>query len=150
MIVYELICAEEHRFEGWFASAEVFERQRVSGLLACPVCASGTVERLPSARIRRGAQPQPAAREQPATPAASNPTPPAQRGTMTLASFIDQVLQNTEDVGPRFAEEARKIHHEEAPRRGIRGTASREDAEALAEEGIAVFPLPIPPPEEWQ
>lgn len=69
---------------------------------------------------------------------------------MTLASFIDQVLQNTENVGARFAEEARKIHREETPRRGIRGTASREDAEALADEGIAVFPLPIPPSEDWQ
>ena len=67
----------------------------------------------------------------------------------TLASFVDQVLQNTEDVGARFPEEARKIHHEEAPRRGIRGTASREEAEALVDEGIAVFPLPIPPSDDW-
>jgi hypothetical protein len=69
---------------------------------------------------------------------------------VTLASFVDQILQNTEDVGARFPEEARRIHYEEAPRRGIRGTASREEAEALADEGIAVVPLPIPPPEEWQ
>ncbi len=59
MIVYELICADEHRFEGWFASAEAFERQRDSGLVACPVCSSAAVEKLPSARIRRGSQPAP-------------------------------------------------------------------------------------------
>ena len=148
MIVYELICAEEHRFEGWFASGESFERQRDSGLVACPVCASAAVEKLPSARIRRGAQPGSA---EPATVGPEpKPLPAAQRQQMTLASFIDHVLQNTEDLGARFPEEARKIHYDEAPRRGIRGIASREEAEALAEEGIAVVPLPIPTPDEWQ
>jgi len=147
MIVFELICAEEHRFEGWFGSAEAFEHQRDSGLLVCPVCSSAAVEKLPSARIRRGAQSTPQEKTSSTGPAQA-PVPRA--STMTLASFIDQVLQNTEDVGARFAEEARKIHHEEVPRRGIRGTASREEAEALADEGIAVFPLPIPPPEDWQ
>jgi hypothetical protein len=148
MIVYELICAEEHRFEGWFASAEVFERQRHAGLVACPVCSSAAVEKLPSARIRRGAQPAP--EERPSSAPVAKQAPVAQRSTMTLASFIDHVLQNTEDVGPRFPEEARKIHYEEAPRRGIRGIASREEAETLAEEGIAVLPLPIPTRDDWQ
>ena len=85
MIVYELICADEHRFEGWFASAEAFERQRESGLVACPVCASGAVEKLPSARIRRGTQPAPEERPL-ATPMTKQPAR-AQRSTMTLASF---------------------------------------------------------------
>jgi len=152
MIVYELICAEEHRFEGWFASPEAFEHQRDSALLACPICSSASVARLPSARIRRGSP----GGEVESAPASSGakPAPAAPAGapaaTVTLAGFIDHVLRNTEDVGARFAEEARRIHHEEAPRRGIRGTANREDAEALADEGIAVFPLPIPSPDEWQ
>jgi hypothetical protein len=148
MIVYELICVAEHRFEGWFASAEAFARQQEAGLLVCPVCSSAAVEKLPSARIRRGAQPTP--QEPQAVPAARQPGPAAKHTTMTLASFIDRVLQSTEDVGASFPEEARKIHYEEAPRRGIRGVASREEAEALADEGIAVFPLPIPLPEDWQ
>jgi hypothetical protein len=148
MIVYELICAEEHRFEGWFASGEAFERQRETGLLACPVCASAVVEKLPSARIRRGAGAQPS--ESPSVPSAVKPPAASQGGTVTLASFIDHILRHTEDVGARFPEEARRIHYEEAPRRGIRGTASREDAEALADEGIDVFALPISPPEERQ
>lgn len=149
MIVFELICAEEHRFEGWFASSDEFERQRLSGLVACPVCSSVAVEKLPSARIRRGAEPAPRANVA-APPAAAKPPAAPQRSKMTLAGFIDHVLQNTEDVGPRFPEEARKIHYAEAPRRGIRGTASRDDAEALAEEGIPVLSLPIPPADEWQ
>jgi hypothetical protein len=148
MIVYELICADEHRFEGWFGSAEAFERQRASGLVTCPVCSSAAIEKLPSARIRRGAQPAP--EERPPTSPMPKQGPVAQRSTMTLASFVDHVLQNSEDVGSKFPEEARKIHYEEAPRRGIRGVATREEAEALVEEGIAVLPLPIPTPDEWQ
>jgi hypothetical protein len=150
MIVYELICADEHRFEGWFASAEAFERQRDAGLVACPVCSSAAVGKLPSARIRRGGA-QPAPEEGPsAMPTTPTQAPAARRSTMTLASFIDHVLQHSEDVGSRFPEEARKIHYDEAPRRGIRGVASPEEAEALAEEGIPVLPLPIPAPDEWQ
>jgi hypothetical protein len=147
MIVYELICAEEHRFEGWFASAEAFEEQRDRTLLACPICSSAAVERLPSAKIRRGAQ---APTQDASDGAARKQAAAAPVATMTVASFIDHVLRSTEDVGATFPEEARKIHYEEVPRRGIRGTATREDAEALADEGIAVFPLPIPPTEEWQ
>lgn len=148
MIVFELICAQEHRFEGWFASTEVFEAQRDSGLVECPVCATGSVERLPSARIRRGARPE----EQVAaasSPVPAQPAPDSGRRTVTLAAFVDHVLKNTEDVGPRFPAEARKIHYEEAPARGIRGVASREETEALADEGIAVLPLPIPPAGDW-
>jgi hypothetical protein len=68
---------------------------------------------------------------------------------MTVAAFVDLVLKNTEDVGRAFPEEARKIHREEAARRGIRGIATGEEAEALVEEGIAVVPLPIPPREDF-
>ncbi len=148
MIVFELICAQEHRFEGWFASTEAFDAQRDSGLIECPVCASGAVERLPSARIRRGARPEEQVVAAP-PPVPAQPAPDSGRQTVTLAAFIDHVLRNTEDVGPRFPEEARKIHYEEAPPRGIRGVASREESEALAEEGIAVLPLPIPPAGDW-
>jgi hypothetical protein len=66
-----------------------------------------------------------------------------------VAAFIDHVLQNTEDVGRAFPEEARKIHRAEAPKRGIRGTATREETEALTEEGIQVVALPIPPRSEY-
>jgi len=69
---------------------------------------------------------------------------------MTLAAFIDHVLVNSEDVGTRFAEEARKIHHGEAPHRSIRGQATSEETEALLEEGVPVLPLPIPPKDTWQ
>jgi hypothetical protein len=142
MIVFELTCAEAHRFEGWFASAEAFESQRRSGLVSCPACGSAAIDKVPSARIRRAGPAGPPA----AVPAKSPDTGPRK---VTLAAFVDHVLRHTEDVGERFPDEARKIHYEEAPQRGIRGVASREESEALAEEGIAVLPLPIPSPEEW-
>lgn len=141
MIVFELICAEEHRFEGWFGSSEEFDRQRGGGLLACPICASGDVRKLPAAKIRRAGAESPPVPEGAPAPAASKP--------LTLAAFVEHVLKNTDDVGQRFPEEARKIHYDEAPRRSIRGVASREEAEALADEGIPVFSLPIPPQGDW-
>ncbi len=148
MIVFELICTEGHRFEGWFASGEAFERQRAGGLLACPMCSTASIEKLPSARIRRQGQ-RDAPGELPASHSAPRQLAEAKAPKITLDGVIDHLLRNTEDVGPAFPEEARRIHYEESPRRGIRGTASRDDVEALAEEGIAVLRLPIPPAEDW-
>jgi hypothetical protein len=144
MIVFELICAGDHRFEGWFGSSEDFETQRLRGLLACPVCASDDVRKLPAAKIKRTGGG--------AAPTEPLPAPggaPDGKTEITLAAFLEHVLRTTEDVGRRFAEEARKIHQQEAPNRSIRGVATRDEAEALADEGIAVFPLPIPPQSDW-
>jgi hypothetical protein len=148
MIVFELICAEQHRFEGWFASANEFEQQRRGGLLSCPVCSTGQVAKLPTAKLGRSGDeltPGPRAGDGQAQPAA----PTAAQVAAAVGAFIDHVLQNTEDVGRRFPVEARRIHREEAPRRGIRGTATREETEALVQEGIAVVSLPIPPREDF-
>lgn len=136
MKVLNLRCAEEHGFEGWFASEDDFAAQSARGAVACPLCGDTAVERLPSApRIQ-------AARH--AAPSGDAPAPTA----MTLQSqwlrAVRHVMSNTEDVGERFAEEARRIHYGEAEERGIRGSASREDAEALRDEGIEVVALPVP------
>jgi hypothetical protein len=139
MIVYELSCAEGHRFEGWFASAEDYARQDASGLVACPLCGTGSVRRLPSARVRTTATSAPAAWLAPSKSATEAPK------EVALASFIEQILANTEDVGRRFPDEARKIHYEDAPRRAIRGVATADEARDLADEGIPVVSLPIPP-----
>jgi len=152
VIVFELQCSQLHRFEGWFASPDAFDRQHGAGEITCPVCADAEVRRVPSARIKRPpasvtdkAAATPAA--PPGQPQSANPAPPQR---MTLAAFIDHVLVNSEDVGTRFAEEARKIHHGEAPHRSIRGQATSEETEALLEEGVPVLPLPIPPKDTWQ
>lgn len=152
VIVFELQCSRLHRFEGWFASTEAFDRQHTSGGITCPVCADGEVQRVPSARIKR---PLAVAADKPPTSSPSTTGQaqggsPAPRQQMTLAAFIDHVLLHSEDVGTRFADEARKIHQGEAPHRSIRGQATPAETEALLEEGVPVLPLPIPPKDTWQ
>jgi hypothetical protein len=157
VIVFELQCGQLHRFEGWFASADAFERQHAAGEIACPVCADPAVLKVPSARIQRakGVAPErvrsagtDSGGQSPKVQMPTQSAPPGQQ--MTLAAFIDHVLVNSEDVGTRFAEEARRIHRDEAPRRTIRGQSTPEETEALLEEGVPVFPLPIPPKDSWQ
>jgi len=140
VIVFELICGDRHRFEGWFASAGDFERQKRRGLLSCPVCNDSSIEKLLTAKIGRTEAEAPAEKKQPAAP----PTLPEK-----LRDMIDAILLNTEDVGREFPEEARRIHRKEAPERSIRGVATGEETHDLLDEGIAVMPLPIPPREDW-
>lgn len=144
MIVYDLGCANDHRFEGWFSSAGDFQEQTKSKLLICPLCGDERISRLPHAsHIGTGAAERPAA-EAPA-PARGLPHQYANLGAELLGNFIEKVLDNTEDVGRAFPEEARKIHYREAPERHIRGTASTKEVEALRDEGIEVVALPVPP-----
>src|SRR5215813_9786341 len=137
--VFDLICTNEHPFEGWFSSENDFETQLEKGQLACPMCGSIEVRKTPSATRRNfGAQPE---RQQGERQQALLPTP--QQMQMAFLRIAREIAANTEDVGDRFAEEARKIHYEEVPTRGIRGTTTREEAEALEEEGINVMPFPF-------
>ncbi|NEX62803.1 DUF1178 family protein [Noviherbaspirillum galbum] len=138
MKVYNLKCEHEHAFEGWFSSEDDFLRQSGEGLIACPLCASCKVVRMPSApRLNLGATQAPGA-----APSGAQPTP-EQRQALLL-SAIRQIIAITEDVGERFAEEARRIHHHEAPDRAIRGVASLQECEALVDEGIEVAAFPLP------
>lgn len=144
MKVFNLQCSALHRFEGWFASEEDYAGQVERGLLECPLCADKAVQKLPSApRINLGAS------EAPATSSSGNPQTlvagdAAQALQAAWLQMARHIVNQTEDVGSRFAEEARKIHYGESEERGIRGQASREETEALLEEGIAVMPLPLP------
>ena len=136
MKVLNLCCAEGHGFEGWFASEDAFAAQSAGGQIACPLCGGTEISRLPSApRLNVARHSAPAAEAAQGTP-------------MTLQSqwlrAVRHVMSSTEDVGDRFAEEARRIHYGEVEERGIRGRATSEDAEALREEGIAVVALPLP------
>jgi len=139
VIVFELICAHRHRFEGWFASAEDFEGQKTRGLLACPACGDSSIEKLLTAKIGKPEPEAPAAAPQAAT--GSKPRSPQE--------MIDYILLNTENVGKDFPSEARRIHRKEARERSIRGVATGKETQDLLEEGIAVMPLPIPPREDW-
>jgi hypothetical protein len=154
MKVFDLACVHEHRFEGWFGSADDYESQLSRGLLECPMCASRDVRKLPAApRLNLSGA------TEPPRPRAAQPTQPETGRTRTgepaaqpdlramQAMFMKmarELVANTEDVGGRFAEEARRIHYRESPERAIRGTASPEQARELVEEGIEVFSFPIP------
>ena len=141
MIVFDLLCAAGHRFEGWFGSSRDFDSQKERRLLCCPTCASASVERVPSAsRVNLGApQPQP------------QRTPDMQGkdafaiAQMLYSRMLDEMLTKSEDVGKEFPAEARKIYFQEAPARAIRGQVTQEQHEELVEEGIPVLRLPVPP-----
>jgi hypothetical protein len=142
MKVLNLRCAHDHRFEGWFASDDDFLAQSERGLMACPLCEDKTITRLPSApRLNVTTQ---RGESSPASPVDSEIAAARAQGRWLRA--VRDVLEKTEDVGDRFPEEARRIHYGEAEDRGIRGRASREDADALREEGIEVITVPVPEP----
>jgi hypothetical protein len=142
MKVLNLRCANGHGFEGWFASDEDFMSQNGRSLIECPICADTVIGRMPSApRLNLSG-----ARE-PDPPVVSNPKPQAPQPADLQAAYLQTVrhlIANTEDVGPHFAEAARRIHYGEEPQRGIRGQASPEEREALREEGIETMSLPMP------
>ncbi|SEG31612.1 DUF1178 family protein [Bosea lathyri] len=156
MIRYTLICDNTHDFESWFSTSASFEEQAARGLVSCPVCGSVKVERAIMApnvartdRERRIAAPA-------APPAASGDTAVAAGASAPVALIGEKeiafremlsalhkhVTENAEHVGPRFAEEALKIHHGESDGRAIYGEATQEDARMLHEEGVEFMPLP--------
>jgi hypothetical protein len=148
MKVFNLQCEHGHGFEGWFGSEEDYQSQTEQGLLSCPLCETHQVQRLPSApRLSLGHHTRPAAPEAPTktTPPATPPaTPEHQKVQEMWLQAVRHVLANTEDVGPHFADEARKIHYGESEHRNIRGQTSRDEMQSLAEEGVEVFSMPIP------
>ena len=149
MIVFNLGCADGHRFEGWFASTDEFDRQREDGLLECPVCGETAVSRLPSApRLNLASQATIPPLETEGAVTTPGDDAAAARAQMLAArtAFYNQMrraLENSDDVGERFAEEARRIHYKETKERQIHGVASREETAELLEEGVAVLPLPF-------
>ncbi len=137
MKVFNLACEHGHHFEGWFSAAKDFDSQSKSGLIECPMCSSKVVTKLLSApRLNLSAHSEPTAVKQNALD--------AQDVSSLWLKMARHMIQNSEDVGERFADEARRIHYSEAPTRNIRGTASSEQASELAEEGIEVFAFPMP------
>ncbi len=152
MIVFDLLCAGGHRFEGWFNSAEDFASQKKRRLLACPTCSTVSVERVPSAtRANFGTQPpqeapKPVAKAPAKTPAMEGKDPFA-IAQMLYSSMLDELLTKSEDVGKEFPTEARKIFYDQAPARAIRGQATQAEHDELIDEGIPVARLPVPKPE---
>jgi len=144
MKVLDLQCANQHGFEGWFASEDDFHDQLGRGLVTCPLCGDAQIEKKLSAprlnlKVSRGEAAPPAAHE-PSTPAVARPELLALQARMVDA--LRQLVAQSEDVGERFATEARAMHEGDIERRNIRGRTTPKEALALLEEGIDVLPLP--------
>ena len=175
MIRFSLKCDASHDFDGWFRSGGDFQTQKKRGLLACPSCGSTQVEKalMTPSVPKKGNQgpiaapieletptPPPAPATPPTDAAVPAPVPVAQVPENPLAKmppelrekvigamkeWRDNVVSKSEHVGPRFAEEARKIHFQEAEERPIYGEASPEEVQELLEDGVECAPLPILP-----
>jgi hypothetical protein len=171
MKVLDLQCRLGHSFEGWFSSQDDYDAQRERGLVTCPVCNDSDITKklsaprlnlghgtAPKVALGQGAEPagtgtgsaaggsqSPAADAPPAIPALPDLPPDVlQQMQSAMMKMVRHVMANTEDVGTQFAEEARKIHYGEREERNIRGQATREETEALIDEGIEVMALPVP------
>jgi len=161
MIRYALNCTKGHSFESWFPNSEAFDKQAKRGLVTCPVCGSTKVEKAIMAPklgrgTRKGSASRPSRNISPpgASPSADAPSSPGPVAMMSplesefrakLKELREHVTKNADYVGPRFSEEARKMHYGETEHRSIYGEASPDDAKALHEEGIEFHPLPILP-----
>ena len=138
MKVLDLQCPQQHSFEGWFGSEADFQDQLGRGMVECPLCGDVAVSKMLSApRLNLGS-----VRE--AAPSQDVVAAPDRTMQAAWMKMVRHVMANTDDVGTRFPEEARRMHYGETEERGIRGQASPDETQALLEEGIGVLPLPIP------
>jgi hypothetical protein len=144
MVIYNLLCKKKHRFEGWFPSFEDFQKQADKKLISCPTCGTTKVEKVPHAcavHVKKEQPPAPPAK----TPEPTSPAPPSPAEFKEMLLKVHHyVKENFEDVGSRFAEEARQIHKGEAQERPIHGTATRDEAQDLTAEGVPFIALPKP------
>ncbi len=159
MIRYALRCGGGHEFESWFPDSNAFERQNKRGLVTCPACGSTAIEKsIMAPRIARSrkksATPAPAASEPRAaaeTSPGESPMPlvsaKEQEFRAKLKELRDHLVSQADNVGAKFPEEARKMHYGEIDHRPIVGEASPDEAQALHEEGVEFFPLPVLPDE---
>ena len=154
MKVYNLACPLDHRFEGWFASEEDCLDQQDKGMLACPVCDSTEITRMPSApHIGKSSStelaiPKVESENLSGGVVALTGSDHSQLEAQVQAAFLKgmrELMGRSEDVGDSFAVEARKIHYKESPERSIRGQTTLDEAEALREEGIDVLSMPMIP-----
>jgi hypothetical protein len=148
MIKYTLICEQRHEFESWFASSGAYDKQEKRGLVSCPACGSGKVEKAimaPRLAGTRKGKKRAAAETPPAAAPVAMLSPQEQELRTKLKELRDHITKNADYVGQKFPEEARKMHYGEIEHRSIYGEASIEDAKELSEEGIELHPLPMLP-----
>ena len=143
MIKYSLICKQQHAFEGWFSNSKDFDDQKKRGLVTCPFCDTPSIEKslmAPAVSTQKSNAPSES------EVVTNAPVTKEYADAMNkIREIRDQVQANSENVGNKFPEEARKIHYGEAEKRGIYGEASPDDVKELVEEGVEIVPLPVLP-----
>jgi hypothetical protein len=147
MIVFDLKCGQTHVFEAWFGSSADYEDQRARKLIQCPICGDGEIGKAVMApRLGTGRA------DEPSVPVAATAgaAPEMKAMLSALAQLQSKMLEKSEWVGRRFADEARAIHLGETEHRTIHGEATPAEAAALRDEGVDVTPLPLPvtPPDQ--
>ena len=138
MIIFDLQCANDHRFEGWFKNTAEYKNQLASSLVHCPICGTEQVAKIPTAsHLNLGKTP-----EKTLQAAQNEQAMPAQDANALLYKLHKHIQQNFEDVGNNFAEEAKRIHYSEIEERNIRGNATKKEVADLNDEGIVALPIP--------
>ena len=152
MIHYQLRCSQDHEFDGWFKDSATFDRQAKRSLVECPHCGDSKVTRAlmaPAVSTRESAPPPPVPAPVPAAPQATQPMAAAGKIPAEVYAVLQrmraEVEKNCDYVGPEFAEEARRIHRGDSDKRGIYGETTKDEAEALADEGIEIASIPWVP-----
>jgi hypothetical protein len=156
MIRYALVCAKGHSFDSWFQNSAAYDKQRKRSLVECPICGDAKIEKaIMAPRVsgskKRGSIPAPApasdaasASEQPAAPVAMV-SPQEHEFRQKLKELREHLTKNSDYVGQKFPDEARKMHYGDIEHRSIYGEATPQDAKEMHEEGIEFHPLPVLP-----
>ena len=142
MIKFTLACDKGHDFEGWFGSSDDYEAQIKRDLVSCPYCGTLKVEKALMAPSVSTSRTKEKIQDKINVATVNNSR---QAMFAELKEMRDKITANSENVGERFPEEARKIHYGESEERGIYGEASSEDVKELVEEGVKIAPLPVLP-----
>ncbi len=147
MIRYDLVCDKGHEFDGWFSDSAGYDAQRERGLVECAYCGSAKVDKqIMAPRIGAKSNAKADASPQAMMTPPPGPVDPRMHAMMTMMREMRKHIEsNAENVGDKFAEEARKQHYNEVEKRGIYGNATPDDARSLLDEGIEVYPLPVLP-----
>jgi len=137
MIHFNLACANDHEFEGWFQDSGAFSAQTKKKQIDCPLCGDTTIRKAPMAPAigRKSGSGQ---------GVVESKTLEAAKLHKALTKFRDHVETSCENVGDRFADEARKIHYGETEERGIYGQSSDKEAQDLKAEGVPFARMPWP------
>lgn len=140
MIRFSLVCDNEHEFEAWFRSGDDFESQKKRGFVDCPNCGSHKVEKaLMAPAVSTGRKKEKVALAMDES---------QRRMMVQMKAMAEKIRANSDYVGDKFAEEARKIHFGEADQRGIYGEATLDEAKSLVDDGVDFMPVPVFPEDQ--